>query len=84
MIRVTWKDSCSHPNKPVTYRGYTISGYGNGWTTDMPGDHNIYHSHYCALNAIDAALGGHSRKRPPSQKRLSYGIQIVGQKEPPR
>lgn len=78
-MRVVWKDSRPKLHKPVKYRGCTIQGYNNGWTTDIPGDNNIYKTHYCALNAIDRALGGYGQKG--SGKRKSYGIQIVGKKD---
>ena len=79
IMRITWKDSNSRTAyKPVKYRKHMIYGSPRGWTTTMPGDNNIYASHYCALNAIDKALGGFGQKG--SQKRQSYGIQIIGKK----
>lgn len=45
----------------------------------MPGDDNIYQTHYCALNAIDKALGDYGQKG--SAKRKDYGITIVGKKD---
>lgn len=77
-MRIVWKDSKPKLHKPVKYRGHYIRGYNNGWTTDIPGDDNIYRTHYCALNAIDKALGGHGQMG--SAKRQAYGIQIVGKK----
>lgn len=77
-MRVVWKDSKPKQHKPVKYRGHMIEGYNNGWTTTIHGDKNIYNSHYCALNAIDKALGGYGQKG--SAKRKSYGIQIIGKK----
>ena len=79
-MRIVWKDS-NKPRgyKPVRYRKHMIYGSPNGWTTTIPGDNNLYKTHYCALNAIDKALGGHGQMG--SAKRKSYGIQIVGQKE---
>lgn len=77
-MRVVWKDSKPKQHKPVKYRGYMIEGYNNGWTTTIPGDDNVYKTHYCALNAIDKALGGYGQKG--GAKRKGYGIQIVGKK----
>lgn len=78
-MRVVWKDSNSRTYKPVKYRKHTIYGSPKGWTTDLEGDDNLYSSHYCALNAIDKALGGYGQKG--SQKRQSYGIKIIGKKD---
>lgn len=77
-MRIVWKDSKPKSYKPVKYRGHTINGSPQGWTTDIAGDDNIYKTHYCALNAIDKALGGHGQMG--SAKRKSYGIEIVGKK----
>lgn len=77
-MRVIWKDSKPKEYKPVKYRGHIISGTPDGWTTDLPGDRNLYKSHYCALNAVDAALGGTGNKGSASSKRKGHGIQIVG------
>jgi len=55
-----------------------VYGSPKGWTTDLPNDDNIYSSHYCALNAIDKALGGYGQMG--SAKRQKYGIQIIGKK----
>ena len=75
-MRLVWKDSKPKLHKPVRYRKHVVKGYNNGWTTDLPGDTNIYKSHYCALNAIDKALGGYGQKG--DSKRKAYGIQIIG------
>ena len=79
-MRVVWKDSgFRKAQKPIKYRGYMVEGYnGNGWIIDIPGDQNIYRTHYCALNAIDKSLGGHGQMG--SAKRKSYGIDIIGKK----
>lgn len=79
-MRVVWKDSgISRDKKPIKYRGHFVTGYGgSGWVVDVPGDHNIYKTHYCALNAIDKALGGFGQMG--SAKRQAYGIQIIGKK----
>lgn len=78
-MRVVWKDSKPRNYKPVSYRGYTATGSPQGWGIDIPGDNNLYKNHYCALNAIDAALGDAGQKG--TAKRKAYGIQIVGKKE---
>lgn len=81
-MRVVWKDSMQPKEyKPIKYRNHTVFGSPYGWTTDLPDDYNIYKSHYCALNAIDAALGGAGIRGKGTTKRQSYGIQIIGQKE---
>ena len=78
MVSIRWKDSKPKLHKPVKYRGFVVEGYNNGWTTTIPDDDNIYKTHYCALNAIDKALGGAGQKG--SAKRKAYGIQIIGKK----
>lgn len=80
-ISIEWKDSPNgHRNKPVKYRGYTIAGYKRAWITSFPNDRNIYKSHYCAENAIDAMLGHtHGKRGKPTEKRLRYGVQVIGQ-----
>ena len=78
-MRIVWKDSKPKDYKPVKYRGHHAIGSPKGWTIDIPGDNNLYKSHYCALNAIDKALGGYGQKG--TQKRQAYGIQIVGKKD---
>ena len=54
------------------------NGRPEGWTTSLPGDNNLYATHYDALNAIDNALGGTGIRG--SAKRMKYGINIIGQK----
>ena len=81
VLRVVWKDSNALGKKPVKYRGHYLTGCPGGWVIDIPGDRNIYRTHYCALNAIDAALGGTGQKGKGTPKRQAYGIQIVGQKD---
>lgn len=78
-MRIVWKDSKPRNYKPVRYRKHTIKGSPKGWETDIPGDMNLYASHYCALNAIDKYLGGVGQMG--NAKRKSYGIKIVGTKE---
>ena len=78
-MRIVWKDSKPKTYKPVRYRKYIAQGSPEGWTTNIPGDNNVYASHYCALNAIDKYLGGCGQMG--SAKRQSYGIRIVGQKD---
>ena len=80
-MRVVWKDTKSRSYKPVKYRNHTVTGSPKGWITDIEGDDNIYSSHYCALNAIDAALGGEGIRGKGTKRRYSYGIKIVGKKE---
>ena len=80
-IRVVWKDSNPKGYKSVKYRDHIAYGSPKGWTTSIPGDNNIYKNHYCALNAIDAYLGGVSRRGSGSAKRKAYGIQIIGKKD---
>ena len=79
-MRVVWKDSAPKNKKPIKYRKNHVYGYGKGWITTIPGDDNVYSSHYCALNAIDKALGGYGQMG--CAKRISYGITIIGKKEP--
>ena len=55
-----------------------LCGTPNGWITDIPGDDNLYKTHYSAQNAVDAfygELGVHG-----SEKRKRYGIQITGKR----
>ena len=79
-MRIVWKDSKPKLYKPVKYRNHMIYGSPQGWTTSIEGDDNVYKSHYCALNAIDKALGGEGIRGKGTKKRQSYGIQIVGKK----
>ena len=81
-MRIIWKDS-KQPKKynPIKYRKHTVCGSPYGWVTDLPGDNNLYKSHYCALNAIDAALGGTGIRGSGAEKRRALGIQIIGKKE---
>ena len=74
-----WKDS-NQPKeyKPIRYRKHVLCGTHHGWTTDIPGDDNLYKNHYSAQNAVDdfyGELGMHG-----AEKRKRYGIQIVGKK----
>lgn len=80
-MRVVWKDSTAKDTyKPLKYRKhYATKHKGGGWVIDIPGDNNVYKNHYCALNAIDAALGETGRKK--EEKRIRYGIQIIGQRD---
>lgn len=78
-MRVVWKDSNAKGHKPVKYRGYFAEGFNSGWVINIPGDDNIYRTHYCALNAIDKYLGGSGQMG--GAKRSSYGIQIIGKLE---
>lgn len=77
-MRVVWKDSKPKDYKPVKYRDHMICGSPYGWWNNIPGDDNVYATHYDALNAIDAALGGNGQMG--SAKRQKYDIRIVGKK----
>lgn len=78
-LRIVWKDSrVRTEKKTLRYRKHLVSGYGHGWVTDIPGDDNIYKSHYCAFNAINKALG--KRDREPCEKRKMCGIVVIGNK----
>lgn len=77
-MRVVWKDSKPRVYKPVKYRGHMITGSPKGWEINIPGDNNLYKTHYCALNAVDKYLGGYGQMG--TAKRKAYGIQIVGKK----
>lgn len=78
-MRIVWKDSKPKRYKEVRYRKHIVSGTPKGWQTDIPGDDNLYASHYCALNAIDKALGG-SGQKGTAKKRMHLGIQVIGKK----
>lgn len=82
-MRIVWKDSNARTGKgkPIKYRNYMISYRSGGWITDHPDDNNIYRTHYSAQNSLDERLGGYGKKGKPTEKRLSYGIEIIGQKE---
>lgn len=79
-MRITWKDSNpkTKPGQTLVYRDYIVTGYKDGWITNVPGDDNIYFPRECALNAIDKALGGKTRK--PNPERHALGIKIIGKK----
>lgn len=78
-MRIVWKDSKPRTYKPVKYRDHMIFGSPEGWTTTLPGDQNRYATHYDALNAIDAELGGSGQMG--NAKRQKYGIKIIGRKD---
>jgi hypothetical protein len=79
-MRIVWKDSSrAEQYKPIKYRNHILRGTANEWTTDLPGDDNLYKNHYSAQNAVDAfygELGLHG-----TEKRKGYGIQITGKKD---
>ena len=77
-MRVIWKDSKPKEYKPVKYRNHYAFGSPEGWEISIPGDDNLYSCHYCALNAIDKALGGAGVRGKGTEKRQKYGIQIIG------
>ena len=76
-MRVVWKDTGGKRNKPYKYRGHEIYWCGTGWGIGVPGDDNIYRTHYDAENAIDKAIGD---GRKPGAQRSAYGIEIVGKR----
>ena len=75
-MRIIWKDS-KIKSQRHQYRKKVISRYRGGWIVDIPGDSNIYASIDCACNAIDAFLGGKTRK--DAAGRHKKGIRIIGQ-----
>lgn len=78
-MRVVWRDSTAQKEyKPIRYRGFMIWGTPLGWEITIPGDNNIYKDHYSAQNAIDKHFGDFGTRG--TKKRISYGIQIVGEK----
>lgn len=78
-MRVVWKDTKTEKTfNGMKYRKHFIYGSSAGWTTDLPGDDNIYKSHYCAFNAIDAYFGDSGKRG--TEKRKACGIEIVGKK----
>lgn len=79
-MRIVWKDSApkTQPGLTLRYRGHIVTGYHSGWITDLPGDDNIYKSHYCAFNAIDTYFGDAGKRG--TEKRKACGIEIVGKK----
>lgn len=80
-MRIVWKDSTPKTKtyQTLQYRDCTMSQYGDGWVTNVPGDDNIYFPRECAFNAIDEMLGGKTRKANP--KRHQLGITVVGRKD---
>lgn len=80
--RIVWQDSFAQGRRPIKYRNHHVEYLPNeGWVTDIEGDMNLYKNHYSAQNAIDKHLGGYSRRGKPTEKRLSYGIQIIGKRQ---
>lgn len=80
-MRIVWKDSnpkLKEHNKVLRYRDYTITRYGDGWVTNMPGDNNIYLPRESAYNAIDEILG--EKAHTPHPKRHEIGVIIIGEK----
>lgn len=81
-MRIVWKDSnpkTKDRNKSLRYRGFTITQYGDGWVTNMPGDINIYLPRESAYNAIDEILG--EKAHTPHPKRHIFGVTIIGRKD---
>ena len=77
-MRIVWRDSKPKIYKPLKYRKYMVYGNPKGWTTNIPGDDNLYKNHYCAFNAIDKHLGDYGNC---NAKQKRYGIQIIGKKD---
>lgn len=81
-MRVVWRDSTKPKEyKPIKYRNFMIYGTPEGWEISVPGDYNIYRTHYSASNAIDQHYGDYGQHG--TEKRKRYGIEIVGQKKKP-
>ena len=78
-IRVVWKDAPAFKKVASNYRRHTVQGYGKGWITNIEGDDNIYKTRFCAMNAIDKALGSEGRMGTP-ENRKAHGIRIIGKK----
>lgn len=79
-MRVIWKDSAVK-RVDLKYRGYEINGYSNGgWTTNFPGDNNIYRTNRCVKNMIDEKLGLEGRRVKSPPERLQYGYEIIGKR----
>lgn len=79
-MRVVWKDSNKPQEyKPIRYRKFMIWGTPKGWEITVPGDNNFYKNNYCAQNAIDQYYGDFGQRG--TEKRKSYGIQIIGKKD---
>ena len=78
-MRIVWRDSnIPDEYKPIRYRKFMIWGTPKGWEVTVPGDQNIYRTHYSAQNAIDkyyGDLGQHG-----NEKRKKYGIEIIGKR----
>ena len=75
-MRVIWKDSNKPKEyKPIRYRGFMVWGTPAGWEITVPGDDNIYKTHYCALNAIDKHFGDFGQRG--TEKRKRCGIEII-------
>jgi hypothetical protein len=81
-MRIVWKDTYRASGfKPFKYRGVMINGHPNGWTTDMPGDNNIYQAKDDAMNYIDRYFGGEGFKGSSKRRLAEYGeIRIIGKK----
>ena len=78
-MRIVWKDSNQKKEyKPVKYRDFFVCGSPNGWTTNIPGDDNLYKNHYCAKNAVDAFYGDLGQHG--CAKRKKYGIQTISKR----
>lgn len=73
-MRIVWKDTATvRDYKPIHYRGYTITGSPEGWTTNVPNDKYIYSTRDDALNGIDKLLGGTGKKGVSRTRRREPG-----------
>lgn len=78
-MRIVWKDTKPEEYKPLRYRKFMIWGTPAGWEVTVPGDQNLYRTHYSAQNAIDQYYGDLGKHG--DAKRKKYGIQIIGKKD---
>lgn len=56
-----------------------IWGTPAGWEVTVPGDDNLYRTHYSAQNAIDQYYGDLGKHG--DAKRKKHGIQIIEKKD---
>ena len=82
-MRVVWKDSKLYErgkrqqdtNRYKTYHIYKELG---GWTTNIPGDDNVYARYDHACNTINDFLG---HKRVGRGRFEGYQIKVIGKKK---
>lgn len=77
-MRIVWKDS-PRSVRTINYRNCLLCGTPEGWTTNLPGDNNIYASNYSAKNAIDKRYGDYGNHG--TSKRKNDGIKVIGKKD---